>query len=91
MQEIKARKKLKKLNLILKLILQEILIMKQEIKLIRNFKINFGENEILQEILGRMKAGIYFFEGGYCYAALMRPNKVETRLQLHLGTWSCGC
>ena len=53
----------------------------------------FGDlaEEWLQEILGRMKVGIYFFEGGYCYAALMRPNKVETRLQLHLGRWPCGC
>ena len=32
-----------------------------------------------------------FFEGGCCYAALMRPNKIETRLQLHLGRWPCGC
>ena len=27
---------------------------------------NFGENEV----------GIYFFEGGCCYAPLMRPKKV---------------
>ena len=27
---------------------------------------------------------------GCCYAALMRPKKVETRLQLHLGRWPCG-
>ena len=32
-----------------------------------------------------------FFEGGCCYAALMRPKKVETRLQLQLGRWPCGC
>ena len=40
---------------------------------------------------GEMKVGIYFLEGVCCYAALMRPKKVETRLQLHLGRWPCGC
>ena len=28
--------------------------------------------------------------GGGCYAALMRPNKVETRLQLQVGGLPCG-
>ena len=27
----------------------------------------------------------FFWGGGGCYAALMRPNKVETRLQLQNG------
>ena len=43
---------------------------------------NFGENE---------SRNLLFFEGACCYAALMRPKKVESRLQLHLGRWSCGC
>ena len=28
--------------------------------------------------------------GRGCYAALMRPNKVDTRLQLHVGGLPCG-
>ena len=44
-----------------------------------------------KKFLGRMKVGIYFFEEGCYYAALMRPKKVETRLQLHLGRWPSGC
>ena len=42
--------------------------------------INLGTNENRNLVLLRYE----FFEGGCCYAALMRPKKVETRLQLQL-------